>query len=464
MTIINSTLKIAKNSYVFWARKNWYYHRQLASFYQHIIPFGMRVLQVGSKTGNLLAALKPAYGIGIEWDTESFSYACKEYSQLRWYNSLAAIPAGEQFDYIILSSVLMEVYDIQDFLKQLKVYCHERTRIIIDTYSPWWEPILWLAQKCRLRRPTVFANGISREDISLFLKLSGYDVITVGRFLLLPYYIPVLSWIINSFVAQLPILNRFCLMEWVVARPVVAMNKKKSVSIIVPCKNERGNIERIVQESPSMGSFTEIIFVEGGSRDGTSEEIKRVSSLYPEKNVRFYQQMGRGKGDAMRLGFAQAKGDIVMILDGDVTVPAQELPKFFEALISGAGEFINGSRLVYGMEQEAMRFLNLLANHFFATAFSWLLGQRIKDTLCGTKVLYKKDYERIAANRLYFGDFDPFGDFDLLFGAAKLQLKIIDMPVHYKQRTYGTSQIHRFYHGFLLFKMMIFALKKFKFR
>lgn len=230
------------------------------------------------------------------------------------------------------------------------------------------------------------------------------------------------------------------------------------------CRNERGNVEAAVTRCPTMGKSTEIIFVEGHSRDNTLEEIQRVQKAYPEKNIRWYVQSGIGKGDAVRLGFAQAQGDILMILDGDLTAPPEELPKFFNALIDGNGEFINGSRLVYGMESGAMRILNLIANYCFGLGFSWLLGQPIKDTLCGTKVLFKSDYEKIEKNRAFFGDFDPFGDFDLLFGAAKLHLKIIDMPVHYKSRSYGTSQISRFKHGFLLLCMSFLALKKFKFK
>ena len=115
------------------------------------------------------------------------------------------------------------------------------------------------------------------------------------------------------------------------------------------------------------------------------------------------------------------------------------------------------------MEKEAMRFLNLCANKFFSITFSWLLGQSVKDTLCGTKVLWKKDYERIAANRSFFGDFDPFGDFDLLFGAAKANLHIMDIPIRYRDRTYGSTNINRWSHGLLLLRMFIFAARKLKF-
>jgi glycosyltransferase involved in cell wall biosynthesis len=218
-----------------------------------------------------------------------------------------------------------------------------------------------------------------------------------------------------------------------------------------------------VQRTPDMGKHTEIIFVEGHSQDGTLAECLRVQKAYPERDIRVLVQDGKGKADAVRKGFQEAKGDVLMILDADLTIPPESLPKFFEAIVSGKGELVIGSRLVYQMEKEAMRTLNLLGNKFFSTMFTYLLGQRIRDTLCGTKVLRRRDYEKIVAGRSYFGDFDPFGDFDLLFGAAKLNLQIVEIPIRYRERTYGSTQISRFRHGWLLLKMTAFAMKKIKF-
>jgi len=212
-----------------------------------------------------------------------------------------------------------------------------------------------------------------------------------------------------------------------------------------------------------MGAGTELIFVEGNSTDHTWAEIQRVAAEHPERGIRILQQTGRGKGDAVRAGFAVATGDILMILDADLTMPPEELPKFYEAIASGQAEFANGVRLVYPMDEKAMQFLNLCANKTFGLIFTWLLGQPLKDTLCGTKVLSRAHYSRVAANRAYFGDFDPFGDFDLLFGAAKLNLKIADVPIRYKERTYGTTNIQRWKHGWLLLRMVLFAARKLKF-
>lgn len=248
-----------------------------------------------------------------------------------------------------------------------------------------------------------------------------------------------------------------------IARPIILDNKEHSVSIIIPARNERGNIEQAILRTPEFGSHQEFIFIEGGSKDGTWEEIERVAKNYQNKDIKYFQQTGHGKGDAVRLGFSKASGDVLIILDTDLTVSPEDLPKFYQAIQQGRGEFINGCRLIYPMEKEAMRFLNLVANKFFGLLFSWLIGQNYKDTLCGTKVLFRHHYQQIADNRSYFGDFDPFGDFDLIFGAAKQNLKTIEVPVRYKERTYGSTQIRRFYHGLLLFRMCWFAAKKIKF-
>ena len=233
-------------------------------------------------------------------------------------------------------------------------------------------------------------------------------------------------------------------------------------SVVVPCRNERGNIEGAVLRTPVLAKWQEIIFVEGNSTDGTYEECERVRAAYPDHNIQVMRQSGKGKGDAVRKGFAAARGDILVILDADLTVPPESLPKFVTALTQGKGEFINGSRLVYPFESGAMRFLNTLANRSFAAIFSWLLNQRFTDTLCGTKVLRKSHYDKIVANRGYFGDFDPFGDFDLIFGAAKLNLKIIEVPIRYADRRYGETNISRFRHGWLLLRMVAFAFRKMK--
>ena len=454
-------------SFDYWLKKNNYYHQQVMNFYRFVIPQDVSVLQINCKNGYLLDAVKPSYGVGIDTDQLCIEHARQRYPDYIFYQGdIAKIPQQKPFDYIIVSLMTMKVDDIQVLLQDIRRLCHPGTRIIVDTYSYLWEPVLGITKRLGLRRPTHFKNWVSPHDLQNFLYLAGFQVVTQGRYLLMPKYIPLLSTLCNAVLVHIPLMRNLCLNQWIIARPepVAVSQEKVTVSVVVPCRNEKGNIESAVLRTPQMGASTEIIFVEGNSKDGTLDEIKRVCAQYPEKNLRWFVQEGKGKGDAVRKGFEHATGDILMILDADLTVPPEELPKFVDALTSGRGEFINGSRMIYGMESEAMRFLNMLANFFFGKLFSWTLDQKVKDTLCGTKVLWARDYKKIVTNRHFFGDFDPFGDFDLLFGAAKLNLKIVDMPVHYKNRTYGETQIRRFVHGWILLGMSVLALKKFKIR
>jgi SAM-dependent methyltransferase len=449
-----------------WRRRNRYYYDWLDRIYRFVVRPNSRVLQVGCECGDLLAAVKPAYGVGIESDPNEITLAKKRFPHL---NFLVADPhelhLNEKFDYILICNSLGQWRDIQRVLECVNPLTHEGTRIVITYYNYLWEWILRAGSLLGVRRPRPNQNWLPPEDIMNLLNLSNFDVIRCDSYLMLPKRIPPLTILSNYILSLLPGFRYFNLINLVVARPAPApaRNEDLSVSVIVPCRNERGNIADAVKRIPQMGRWTEIIFVDGNSTDGTVEEIERHIKDNPQRKIRLIRQGdGIGKGDAVRKGFAAATGDCLVIQDADLTAPPEDLPKFFAALRDGKGEFINGSRLVYPMEKQAMRFLNLLANKFFGTLFSWLLGQRFRDTLCGTKMIRKKDYELIAANRSYFGDFDPFGDFDLIFGAVKQNLKVVEVPVAYRARTYGETNISRFRHGWLLLKMSWVAFKKIK--
>jgi glycosyltransferase involved in cell wall biosynthesis len=329
-----------------------------------------------------------------------------------------------------------------------------------------WEPVLKFAERVGLKMAEPTQNWLPLEDLQNLIYLAGFEVIKKGYRFLLPAKIPVLSAFFNQFLAKLPLIQKLCLVEWLIAKPVSRPRDAATVttSVVIPCRNERDNIEDAVLRTPPLGASTELIFVDGVSNDGTVQEIERMQKAHPEKKIRLvHQGAAKGKCDAVYKGFAAAKGDVLMILDADLTVPPEDLPKFFHALIDGKGEFVNGTRMVYPMDKQAMRFLNLLGNKFFGLVFSYLLEQRFSDTLCGTKVLWKKDFEKIRDGRAYFGEFDPFGDFDLIFGASKQNLKIVEIPVRYRERVYGITKIRRFFHGWLLLRMCWIAMKKLKF-
>ncbi len=447
-------------------RKNWYYHRYLEKQYAFMIPEHSKVLEIGCGTGELLNAVKPSAGVGIDFAEQMVAQARQLFPDLQFFALDAEdMKLNETFDYVIISDVMHILFDIQGALKNIRTHCHSGTKIIISNYSFLWEPVLRLSERLHLKQRTPISNWLTNNDIYNLLEIEGFQVIKSEQKILLPKYIPLLSFLFNKIIVNLPFFNLFGLVSFIVARPYETdTGKNYSVSIVVPARNEKGNIENAIRRTPQFGLKQEFIFAEGNSSDQTYEEILRVKEAYPGKDIQVLKQSGKGKGNAVREGFEKASGDILMILDADLTTPPEDLPKFYEALSGGRGEFINGCRLVYPMEKQAMRFLNLIGNKFFSWFFSYLLGQRLKDTLCGTKVLFKKDYQDIVGNRHYFGEFDPFGDFDLLFGAAKLNLKIIEVIVRYKDREYGSTQISRFRHGWLLIKMSLFAATKIKFR
>jgi ubiquinone/menaquinone biosynthesis C-methylase UbiE len=450
-----------------WKQKNRFYYESIENLCRFHVPPGSTVLQIGSGTGDLLNALAPSRGVGVDISHGMVEIASRKYPHLSFLVGNADdLPIHDKFDYVILSDVIGYLPDVQRAFAQLRKVTHPRTRVIVTYFNYLWEPILLWGERLGMKMRQPQQSWLSQPDIENLFELADYEVVRRGYKLLLPKWVPFLSTFCNKVLANLPVFWKMSLVQFLVAKEIGEPRPENELSctVVIPCKNEQGNIDGAVRRVPRLGRHTEIIFVEGNSSDGTEAEIRRVIAAYPEMDIRLVPQgAGRGKGDAVRKGFAAATGDILVILDADLTVPPEDLPKFFQAIASGKGEFINGSRLVYPMEKQAMRFLNTLGNKFFSLAFTYLLEQRFKDTLCGTKVLYRRDYERIAAGRSYFGEFDPFGDFDLIFGAAKLDLKIVEIPIRYQPRTYGTTQISRFRHGWLLLKMCAFAARKIKF-
>jgi ubiquinone/menaquinone biosynthesis C-methylase UbiE len=439
----------------------WYHQRLHEIFRFHISP-NQRVLELGCGTGDLLAAVRPARGVGIDFSEEMIRRAKEKHPELEFMHGdahdLSSI--AETFDVIILSDLVNDLWDVQRVFEQMKHLCKPHTRILLNFYSRLWQAPLSLARTLNMATSNLFQNWLTPEDIRALLLLSGFESIRNSQEILWPL---LLGGFANRFLVRLWPFREMALSNLVIARPMPERTSEPIVSVVVPARNESGNIRAIFERTPKMGRETEIVFVEGHSRDDTYASIEREIAAHPSTPSQLFRQTGIGKADAVRLGYAKAKGDVLMILDADLTVPPEDLPRFYEALVSGRGEFINGVRLVYPMEKEAMRTLNFLGNKFFSVAFSWLLGQPIKDTLCGTKVMWKKDYEKVAANRSYFGDFDPFGDYDLIFGAAKLNLKIIDLPIRYRERTYGSTNISRWKHGLLLLRMVAFAARRIKF-
>jgi ubiquinone/menaquinone biosynthesis C-methylase UbiE len=445
-----------------------YYWKDIISYINYFLTDDVSILDVGCGIGDTLAGLKGSRKLGIDFSPEMVSCARKHYPELEFQEMDASkLEFNEKFDVIILSNVLGYFDNIQDVMLSLKSVCKPETRLIITYYNQFWEPLLKLGEFIGLKKKSPRQNWLSIGDIRNLLKLSGFETYRAAKRILIPFGIPLMSFLFNKILARLPFFNHFGLNTFVFARlsDEISYSKEEfTTSVVIPARNESGNIENAILRMPKFGKHIEIIFVEGNSTDDTWLSIQQVQEKYKNQfDIKIARQDGKGKGDAVRKGYSIAEGDILMILDADLTVPPEDLPKFYQAMIERKGEFINGSRLVYPMDKNAMRPLNVFGNKFFSSAFSWILEQPIKDTLCGTKVMFRKDYLKLAKNRKFFGEFDPFGDFDLIFGAYKLNLKIVDLPVVYRERTYGDTNISRFSHGFILLRMMFFAIAKIKF-
>ena len=448
-----------------WQGPRSYYQRRLAEIYSFLIPPGMRVLEIGCGRGDLLAALKPGYGVGMDFCPAMLDLARPRHPELHFVQADAHdFNLHETFDYIVCLDLVNDLWDVQKVFENIARHCHPGTRVILNAYSRLWEIPRKLAEKTGLAKPQLTQNWLAPGDIENLLYLADLEMIRYAVDVLWPFWTPPLHQIANKYLVKLIPFRWFALANIFVARPRPRpVDREPVVSVVVAARNEEGNIPQIFDRVPEMGAGTELIFVEGNSTDDTWGAVEREIAKRPDVNARLFKQPGKGKGDAVRKGFREASGELLMILDADLTVAPEDLPRFYEAWRSGKAEFVNGVRLVYPMEDRAMRFFNHIGNKFFSLAFTWLLSQSIKDTLCGTKALSKRDYETIAANRAYFGEIDPFGDFDLLFGAAKYNLKIVDLPVRYGERTYGETNIHRWSHGTLLLRMVIKAMRKIKF-
>lgn len=439
-----------------WLEKTGGYHRLVQRVCGSLIPTGQRVLEIGSGRGDLLASVAPARGVGVDISGAMVSAARRTHPDLEFHQAAGeGLDLGETFDYVVLSDLVPYVHDLQDLFASVAAHCHARTRVVVTTYSNVWRPLLTLLSVMGLRPRRPIRNWVGPEDLVNLLELSGFQVTAERKEILVPVTGRRLPRYLNGYLARLPGVRSLALTHWLVARPLPERAGELGVSVVVPCRNEAGSIRDLVDRIPEMGTGTEIVFVEGNSSDHTRATIEACIEERPDRDVRLVIQDGTGKWNAVQGGFAAASNEVLMILDGDMTVAPEELPKFYAAIAGGHGELINGSRLVYGMESGAMRFLNMLGNKLFAGWLSRILGQYVKDTLCGTKVLLASDYERIASRRGEFGIADPFGDFELLLGAALLGLKIANVPVRYRARIYGDTNIRRFHHGWMLMRLAL---------
>jgi hypothetical protein len=444
-----------------------YYYDNLKRLLRFIVEPGRRVLQIQCDIGHLLSAVQPGRGLGIHGSPGHIEVARRRHPECEFQvMDPDSFEIAETFNYVLLVNAVSDLVDVEQTLLRARTVCHDQTRVVLVYTNYLWQPIFKLAERLNLKTRQPALNWFARQDLANLLHLAGFEVIKEFHSLLLPVRIPILSWFLNRVVARLPPFHHLCYVKGLVARktPPPEPPTEYSVSVIVPCKNEAGNVAAAVARIPPMGRHVEIIFCDDRSTDGTADVVRRMQKEHPDKDIKLVEGPGICKSMNVWTGFDAAGGDILMILDADLTTLPEELPYFYRALVEGKGEFINGSRLVYPMQENAMKPLNVLGNKMFSMAFSFLLGQPIKDTLCGTKVLWRRDYQRMIPLRNSWGVTDRWGDYELIFGAAKLNLKIIDLPVHYVERIYGeTKMTKRLRNAAVMARMCVAAFLKLRF-
>lgn len=430
--------------YPVWRNKMDYYIRYTKEFLTRVIPENKKVLMVGCLGPEILAALKPSVGVGVDISPELIHTAKTENTDPR-ISYFCALPEelklNEKFDYVIVLSIVDYSQDVMVLIESLKRFVHDDSRICLSMLNPLWHTVTRFASKLKIRIPDFERNLVASKSLSTVLELKRFKVTEICRRVLVPKRIPILAWFFNQYLSRLPILNSLCFIQYVLAKPDFSTKTKPlSCSVIVPCFNEEGNIEECIARVPKMGKFTEIVAVNDGSRDGTLEILERIAEKNHNVTVVTYPK-NRGKGKAVEEGMRRAKGDVLMILDADMTVPPEELVDFFEAIESGSADFASGTRFLYPMEEQAMRFANFVGNILFSKLVQIIVGSECSDTLCGTKVMRKSDFQDFR-----FED-SRWGDFDLIFHAARLKLKCVQIPVHYRSRVAGESKMNAFSSG-----------------
>jgi SAM-dependent methyltransferase len=456
-----------------WIRRNQYYYTELRSLLRFLVPPRQRVLDVGCGNGDHLDAVDAASGVGIDVSRAMVELARSKYPRFRFDRQRAedlSLPDDEVrdgaggFDVVLMVNVVGELADVLAAFKRLHPLVRPDTRLVIVYYNHLWEPLVGLAARLGLKLDNPTQNWLSLEDLRGFLDLSGFEVIRVGARMPCPKRVPGIAQLMNRVLGRLPLVHRLGFVHFLVARPDVPLPRPPAAhgcTVVVPCRNEEDNVAEIPRRVPEMGAFTEIVFVDDRSTDRTAERVRSAITAHPERRIRLVSGPGRGKGAAVRAGLAQAAGDVLMILDADMTVMPEDLPAFFEAITTNKGEFINGTRMVYPLVGDAMRSANILGNKLFALTFTFLLGQRITDTLCGTKVVMRRDYAKVLRARESWGDVDVWGDYDWLLGAAKSNLKIIELPVHYVERSAGESKMRRrLRNGLVMLRMCWLGLRE----
>lgn len=366
-----------------------------------------------------------------------------------------------KYDCIVLSDMFEVNDDILGLLKLLKKNLNNDGTILLTSITPIWDGVLSILEMLNLKNKSKKRSYIHLNKLSAVLDTINFQITGKRTRQYFPFKLFYFGNIINNFLEIILYFFNFGIRSYFTIKEIEDTAEKDVLSktIIVPAKNEEGNLNELINRIPYLGNNVEVIISCGISNDNTLGMAKSLKS--DNFIIKVIEQTSKGKANAVWEACEQSSNDLIAILDADLSVDPEELSSFFELIETKKCDFVNGTRLIYSMEKGSMRFINNFGNRLFQYVVSKIIRLPLTDSLCGTKVFKKNLYEKIKKWQSVVKIKDPFGDFDLLFAAAYSSQKIVEYPIHYRARKYGTTQIRRFKDGFKLIKYLSVSFYKF---
>ncbi len=372
---------------------------------------------------------------------------------------------NKKYKTIILTDLFEVSTDILELLSMVNKLLGKDGIIVICSINQKWNRILNLFERLNLKDGNQKRLFINSTIVLNIAKVTGLEFVTQRNKQIFPFRMLGLGSLINNILEILFFPFSFGIRIYSILNQQEKFNeeKKYSKSIIIPAKNEEKNLKPLLNQIPELEEDHEIILAIGDSEDKTYEVAKEIKEArcWPFE-VKVIKQTGKGKANAVWEAVEEASKEVIIILDADISVNPETIVQFNSVIDTGKASFVNGTRLIYGMESGAMRIVNNLGNRIFQYIVSIIIGQKITDSLCGTKVFFRKDFNKIKLWKELVQMKDPFGDFDMIFTAGYFGLKILEIPVRYQARVYGVTQIKRFRDGYKLIIYLLNSIKIFK--
>tara|TARA_B110000977_G_scaffold125183_1_gene160299 strand:+ start:1495 stop:2904 length:1410 start_codon:yes stop_codon:yes gene_type:complete len=338
------------------------------------------------------------------------------------------------FDHIVIADIEHQKFITKNLI-DLNEKIDNECRVIVLSKSIFWSTLINFYKKIKNIGPDK-NNFLPYSNLRKIFLNTNFEIVKNEKIIFFPFQFSLLTKFINQ-IFRFPVLNFFCMINLTVLKKVQKKNYQaegKKISFIIPCKNEGGNIKFFYEKIINSTINAEFLFGNDNSSDNTLDEIKKLQQAIPNKEIKIYDGPGVCKSENVYKGINLASGEIILIYDADLTVSFDDLVNSINLLLKTDADFINCTRMIMPQQKNAMKFLNFYGNLFFAFLFSILFKQKITDTLCGTKIFFKKDWEQIKKYNNTWGAKDLWGDFDLLLGAYKNNLKIVENPISYTDR------------------------------